>query len=131
MNRFVLLFVLLSLLTISLAMFACGDDDDDDDGKVYRPGDGSDDDDGDDDDDDGDGSEDCLAFADNFYGENGCVPDEDAYQAMVDLCDELSDVDSDAVADYFACLAAIDCADYDEAIDLYEATATCAQEIID
>lgn len=127
MNRFILLFLLFSLLTVALFVVACGDDDDDD-GDIYRPGQGGDDDDNGDDD---AGSADCLTFAEDFYGPEGCVPDDDAYQAMTALCAELDGSDSATVEDYFACLAAIDCAQYEEPLDLYEATAACAQEIID
>ena len=114
-------------LAASVVVGACGDDDDDDDDDFQHA---NDDDAGDDDDDDDDAtSGQCQDYADAFFGVDGCFPDETVHASTLALCADVAALESDEIDAFYACLAAIDCAAYDDLIQLYEQIQTCLGEL--
>ncbi len=105
---------------------ACGDDDDDDDDDDFEHGD--DDASGDDDDASSPG-DDCEQYAAEFFGDNGCFPDQSVYLSTLSLCDEIATSGSENVDDFFSCLAAINCDDFADLIELSDAIQICFSEL--
>jgi hypothetical protein len=116
-------------LAVAIAVFfvaaaACGDDDDDDDDDFVH---GDDDAAGDDDDMAAEG--DCADYAEEFFGEAGCFPDEGVYLSTLQLCGDLADQNASDTDDFFICVGKINCDDFDALIDLYDKLQQCLAQL--
>ncbi|MDP8224584.1 MAG: hypothetical protein P9L99_14580 [Candidatus Lernaella stagnicola] len=113
------------LLVALVGVFACSSDDDDDDDDF----DFGDDDASGDDDDDNASTGDCADYADEFFGETGCFPDNGIYLSTLQMCQDVEESGSANVQDFFLCLAGIDCDAFAELIELYDAITFCFDQL--
>jgi hypothetical protein len=111
-----------------------GGDDDDDDGGIWGDDDrhhGDDDSDDDsDDDDDATPPAACQDYADSFFGPDGCFPDADVYDSTLAFCAELAAENNGYADSFYACLSAIDCAQIDDLLDLWDAIQQCLDALL-